>query len=113
MTPAEKTTKRREKERARILGRGPFGFSRKTWPFVKVLVSTWVFSIVYYVAMKQLVWWRPDFWGVEDRLALMIQCSIVSLVPAIIAIAVVASGISAPDWTRRANMSFFDGLIVQ
>lgn len=96
MNAAERARKR-EKERARILGRGPFGFSRKTWPFVKVLVSTWIFSLVYYVGVKEIVTWRPDYWSVADRLALMIQCSIVSLVPAIAAIAVVATQRLNPD----------------
>lgn len=94
---AAKKVKEREKKRASILGRGPFGFSRKTWPFVKVLVSTWIFSLVYYVGVKQVVGWRPDFWDVADRLALMIQCSIVSLVPAILAIAIVAIQRLNPD----------------
>lgn len=96
MNAAERA-KRREKERARILGRGPFGFSRKTWPFVKVLVGTWIFSLGYYVLVKQVVVWRPDFWAVPDRLALMIQCSIFSCVPAIAAIAVVAIQRLNPD----------------
>lgn len=96
MNAAERA-KRRQKERARILGRGPFGFSRKTWPFVKVLVSTWIFSLAYYVLVKQVVTWRPDFWAVPDRLALMIQCSIFSCVPAIAAIAVVAIQRLNPD----------------
>lgn len=94
MNPA---AEKREKAKARIMGRGPFGFSRKTWPFVKVLVGTWIFSLVYYIGVKQVVTWRPDFWSVADRLTLMIHCSIVSLVPAIAAIAVVATQRLNPD----------------
>jgi len=94
---AAKKAEKRAKERARIMGRGPFGFSRRTWPFVKVLVGTWIFSLVYYIGVKQLIVWRPDFWSVADRLALMIQCSIVSCVPAIAAIAVVAIQRLNPD----------------
>lgn len=96
MNAAERA-KKRQQERGRILGRGPFGFSRRTWPFVKVLVSTWIFSLAYYVLVKQVVAWRPDFWAVPDRLALMIQCSIFSLLPAIAAIAVVAIQRLNPD----------------
>lgn len=96
MNAAERA-KKREKERARIMGRGPFGFSRRTWPFVKVLVGNWIFSLVYYVIMKQVVTWRPDYWAVGDRLELMIKCSIVSVVPAIVAIAVVAAQRLNPD----------------
>ncbi len=94
---AAKKAEKRAKERARILGKGPFGFSRRTWPFVKVLVGTWIFSLVYYIGVKQFIVWRPDFWSVADRLALMIQCSIVSCVPAIAAIAVVATQRLNPD----------------
>lgn len=99
MNAAEATKKaeKRAKERARIMGRGPFGFSRRTWPFVKVLVGTWIFSLAYYIGVKQFIVWRPDFWSVADRLALMIQCSIVSCVPAIAAIAVVAIQRLNPD----------------
>jgi len=79
------------------MGRGPFGFSRRTWPFVKVLVGNWLFSIIYYVGMKQVVPWRPANWTVLERLELMIQCSILALVPAVIAIAVVAAQRLNPD----------------
>ena len=79
------------------MGRGPLGFSRRTWPFVKVLVGNWLFSLVYYVGMKQIVPWRPALWTVAERLELMIQCSIIALVPAVAAIAVVAAQRLNPD----------------
>ena len=85
------------KERARIMGRGPFGFSRKTWPFIKVLVGNWLFSLVYYVSMKQIVTWRPVFWSVGDRLELMIKCSVVAVMLAVAAILVVAAQRLNPD----------------
>ena len=79
------------------MGRGPFGFSRRTWPFVKVLVGNWIFSLVYYVTVKQFITWRPDFWDVADRLELMVKCSIVALMPAVTVIAVVAAQRLNPD----------------
>lgn len=79
------------------MGRGPLGFSRRTWPFVKVLVGNWLFSLVYYVGMKQVVTWRPALWTIADRLELMIQCSIIAMVPAVAAIAVVAAQRLNPD----------------
>ena len=79
------------------MGRGPFGFSRRTWPFVKVLVGNWLFSLFFYVGMKQVVTWRPVNWTVLERLELMIQCSILALVPAVAAIAVVAAQRLNPD----------------
>jgi hypothetical protein len=95
MTPA--AARIRAEKRARIMGRGPLGFSRRTWPFVKVLVGNWLFSLIYYVGMKQIVTWRPEQWTVAERLELMIQCSIIALVPAVVAIAVVAAQRLNPD----------------
>ena len=89
--------RKRQKERARIMGRGPFGFSRKTWPFVKVLVGNWIFSLVYYIGMKQIIPWRPDAWTAIDRLVLMIQCSILAVLPTVLAIAIVAAQRLNPD----------------
>ncbi|MEC9369652.1 MAG: MAPEG family protein [Pseudomonadota bacterium] len=83
--------------RSSILGRGPLGFSRKTWPFVKVLVGNWVFSVVYYILAKRFVPWTPDAWDIGDRLALMIKCSIFATVPAILAIVIVAAQRLNPD----------------
>jgi hypothetical protein len=94
MTPA---AIERAQKRGRIMGRGPLGFSRRTWPFVKVLVGNWLFSLVYYVGMKQVVTWRPALWTIADRLELMIQCSIIAMVPAVAAIAVVAAQRLNPD----------------
>ena len=88
---------RRRKERARIMGRGPLGFSRKTWPFVKVLVANWMFSLVYYIGMKEIITWRPESWTAIDRLVLMIQCSVYAVVPAVLAIAIVAAQRLNPD----------------
>lgn len=94
MKPLDENLKERK---SRILGRGPFGFSRKTWPFVKVLVGNWLFSLVYYVSLKQLVVWTPFSWNVGDRLSLAIKCSIIATLPAVAAITVVAAQRLNPD----------------
>lgn len=80
------------------MGRGPLGFSRRTWPFVKVLVGNWLFSFVFYVGMKQFFFfWTPASWDVADRLELMVECSIVAALPAVAAIAIVAAQRLNPD----------------
>lgn len=94
MNPA---ARKRAKERARIMGRGPLGFSRRTWPFVKVLVGNWLFSVVYYVGMKQFIFWQPASWEVADRLELMVICLILAALPAVAAIAIVAAQRLNPD----------------
>lgn len=84
-------------QKGRIMGRGPLGFSRKTWPFVKVLVGNWIFSITFYITAKQLITWTPLAWDVADRLSLMIECAVVALAPAVVAIAIVAAQRLNPD----------------
>lgn len=85
------------KEKSRIFGRGPFGFSRKTWPFVVVLVTNWLAALTLYVGAKLLFTWQPDAWAVADRLALVIKCSVFALLPALIAVGVVAVQRLNPD----------------
>lgn len=84
-------------KKARIMGHGPFGFSRKTWPFIKVLVGNWIFSLTFYVVLKQVIDWTPFGWTVGDRLTLAIQCSVVATFPAMIAIIIVAAQRLNPD----------------
>ncbi len=79
------------------MGRGPLGFSRRTWPFVKVLVGNWLFAFIYYVGLKQVIFWTPPSWDVADRLELMVKCSILAILPAVAAIAIVAAQRLNPD----------------
>lgn len=79
------------------MGRGPLGFSRRTWPFVKVLVGNWLFSLVYYVGLKQVIFWTPPSWDVADRLELMVECSILAILPAVAGITIVAAQRLNPD----------------
>lgn len=86
-----------ERGKARVRGAGPFGFSNKTWPFIKVLVGNWIFSLTYYVLAKEFIDWSPFGWTVGDRLTLAIQCSVIATLPAVIAIVVVAAQRLNPD----------------
>jgi hypothetical protein len=84
--------------KARILGRGPFGFSRKTWPFVKVLVGNWLFGAAFYIIAKTFVTWQPESWfDAGDRLALIVKCAVFAILPAVAAIATVAAQRLNPD----------------
>lgn len=87
------------------MGRGPLGFSRRTWPFVKILVGNWIFSLTYYITAKQfVVTWAPVSWRVSDRLELMINCSIIAVTPAVLAIAIVAAQRLNPDMWVGQNV---------
>lgn len=86
-----------KKQRARIFGRGPFGFSRKTWPFIKVLLANSAFGLVFYVCAKLVFHWQPQAWDVADRLALVIKCMVFAILPAMAAIAIVAAQRLNPD----------------
>ncbi|MDH3579995.1 MAG: MAPEG family protein [Hyphomicrobiales bacterium] len=92
----EKTTEE-PSQPGRIMGRGPLGFSRKTWPFVKVLVGNWIFSLSFYIGAKQVIPWTPLSWNVGDRLSLMIECAVVAASPAVVAIIIVAAQRLNPD----------------
>lgn len=84
-------------QEAQILGRGPLGFSRKTWPFIRVLLANWAFGLVFYVCAKLVFHWQPQVWYVADRLALVIKCSVATILPAVVAIAFVAAQRLNPD----------------
>lgn len=86
-----------KKQKARILGRGPLGFSRKTWPFVKVLFANSALGLVFYVCAKLVFHWQPQAWEVADRLALVIKCLVFAILPAVVAIAIVAVQRLNPD----------------
>ena len=85
------------KQKSRILGRGPLGFSRKTWPFIVVLVTNWFAALLFFILAKQVYFWTPDAWDVADRLALVIKCSVFAIAPAVLAIAIVAAQRLNPD----------------
>lgn len=79
------------------MGRGPLGFSRKTWPFIKILVANQVFSLTVYIAAKNIIPWHPEDWTVADRLSLVVKCAVIAAVPAVLAITIVAAQRLNPD----------------
>jgi hypothetical protein len=84
--------------RAQILG-----FTQTQWPFIFVLVGNWLFSATFFVVAK-LVWdWVPSEWTVGDRIALVIKDAVVAIVPAVVAICIVAA--------QRLDPSMFVGRI--
>ena len=90
-----------KKQKARIFGRGPFGFSRKTWPFIKVLFANSTLGLVFYVCAKLVFHWQPQAWDVADRLALVIKCSVFAILPAVVANVIVA--------VQRLNPNYWVG----
>jgi hypothetical protein len=84
--------------RAQILG-----FTQRQWPFIFVLVGNWLFSATFFVVAK-LVWdWVPSEWTVGDRIALVIKDAVVAILPAVVAICIVAA--------QRLDPSMFVGRI--
>jgi hypothetical protein len=84
--------------RAQVLG-----FTQRQWPFIFVLVGNWLFSATFFVVAK-LVWdWVPSEWTVGDRIALVIKDAVVAILPAVVAICIVAA--------QRLDPSMFVGRI--
>ena len=84
--------------RAQVLG-----FTPRQWPFIFVLVGNWLFSATFFVVAK-LVWdWVPSEWTVGDRIALVIKDAVVAILPAVVAICIVAA--------QRLDPSMFVGRI--
>ncbi|MEG6509433.1 MAPEG family protein [Methyloligella sp. 2.7D] len=69
-----------------------FGFTSHQWPFLLVLVSNWLFALVFLIICK-LVWhWVPAEWNtMGDRIALVIKDSVFAILPGVIAICIVAA----------------------
>jgi len=77
------------------------GFTPRQWPFIFVLVGSWLFSITFFVLAK-LVWdWVPPEWTIGDRIALVIKNAAFAIMPAVIAICIVAA--------QRLDLSMFVG----
>jgi MAPEG family len=87
----------RRDPRARYLG-----FTARQWPFLFVLVGNWLFAAAFY-ALAKLFWdWDPGDWGVGDRIALVIKNAVFAILPAVIAICIVAAQRLDPSmWVGR------------
>ncbi len=80
-----------------------FGFTQRQWPFIFVLIGNWLFSAAFFVTAK-LVWdWVPSEWSIGDRIALVIKDAVVAILPAVVAICIVAA--------QRLDPSMFVGRV--
>jgi uncharacterized MAPEG superfamily protein len=85
-TATRRTGKPRRHPHARTLG-----FTDRQWPFIYVLVGNWLFAAGFY-AIAKLFWdWQPQDWTVGDRIALVIKVAVFAVLPAVLAICIVAA----------------------
>jgi hypothetical protein len=79
------------------------GFTARQWPFIFVLVGNWLFAAVFFAAAKLYWHWVPVQWTIGDRLELVIKNAVITLVPAVLAICIVAA--------QRLDPSMFVGRV--
>jgi uncharacterized MAPEG superfamily protein len=79
------------------------GFTERQWPFIFVLVGNWVFSVAFFLTVKSLWHWVPTEWTIGDRMALVIKDAVVAILPAVLAICIVAA--------QRLDPSMFVGRV--
>jgi MAPEG family len=79
------------------------GFTSRQWPFIFVLVGNWLFAAVFFAVAKYFWHWVPDQWTVGDRLELVIKDAVIAVLPAVLAICIVAA--------QRLNPSMFVGRV--
>ena len=91
-------TERRRHPRAQVLG-----FTQSQWPFIFVLVGNWLFAALFLGLCKLLWHWTPTEWTLADRIALVIKDAVIAILPAVLAICIVAA--------QRLNPSMFVGRI--
>ena len=77
------------------------GFTARQWPFIFVLVGNWLFAAAFFAVAKLLWDWVPADWTLGDRIALVIKDAVVAIMPAVLAICIVAA--------QRLNPSMFVG----
>jgi len=87
----------RRHPRAQVLG-----FTSRQWPFIFVLVGNWLFAVAFF-AIAKLVWhWVPTEWTLGDRIALVIKDAVIAILPAVLAICIVAAQRLDPSmWVGR------------
>jgi MAPEG family len=80
-----------------------FGFTEHQWPFINVLLGSWLFA-AFFLGLGQLFWrWAPTAWTLADRIALVIKDAVIAILPAVLAICIVAA--------QRLNPSLFVGRV--
>jgi MAPEG family protein len=79
-----------------------FGFTERQWPFIAVLVGNWLFAAVVFALAKLLWQWVPTDWTLGDRIALVIKDAVIAILPAVLAICIVAAQRLDPSmWVGR------------
>jgi len=79
-----------------------FGFTARQWPFIFVLVGNWLFAAAVFAIAKLLWDWVPTEWTLGDRIALVIKDAVIAILPAVLAICIVAAQRLDPSmWVGR------------
>jgi uncharacterized MAPEG superfamily protein len=79
-----------------------FGFTARQWPFIYVLVGNWLFAAAFFALGKLLTDWTPEDWTVGHRIALVIKNAVFAILPAVLAICIVAAQRLDPSmWVGR------------
>ena len=79
-----------------------FGFTARQWPFIYVLVGNWLFAAAFFALAKLLWHWVPTDWTLGDRIALVIKDAVIAILPAVLAICIVAAQRLDPSmWVGR------------
>ena len=79
-----------------------FGFTAVQLPFIYVLVGNWLFSAAFFAITKLLWHWTPVDWTLGDRIAQMIKDAVFAILPAVLAICIVAAQRLDPNmWVGR------------
>ena len=78
------------------------GFTPRQWPFIYVLVGNWLFAAAVFAIAKLLWDWVPTEWTLGDRIALVIKDAVIAIMPAVVAICIVAAQRLDPSmWVGR------------
>jgi len=94
--PKRRISERRH-PRAQVLG-----FTSRQWPFIYVLVGNWLFAAAFFALAKLLSDWTPEDWTVGHRIALVIKNAVFAILPAVLAICIVAAQRLDPSmWVGR------------
>jgi hypothetical protein len=79
-----------------------FGFTARQWPFLYVLVGNWLFALAFFFGGKLVFHWTPEEWTLGDRIALIIKDAVFAILPAVVAICIVAAQRLDPSmWVGR------------
>jgi hypothetical protein len=94
--PKRRISERRH-PRAQVLG-----FTARQWPFIFVLVGNWLFAAAFFGLVKLGWHWVPTEWTLGDRIALVIKDAVIAILPAVLAICIVAAQRLDPSmWVGR------------